>query len=240
MTARRAAWGERSRDVTTLGLVKSDDALLARLRLIDTASLSDANKSLPVLSPAIRPLVPGSRMAGRAITAKANDDLMSVIGALEIAGPGDVLVVAAGVKDEAVSGELFGTEAFRRGLAGVVIDGMSRDTAALRRLGLPFYSRGITPKAPGAAKVPEVQIPVMIGDVEVHPGDLLVGDDDGIIVGSAADFEAIVDAAEAIQTREKALRVAIENGSSLFDAMNFTEHATRLRAGEPSTLAFEG
>jgi 4-hydroxy-4-methyl-2-oxoglutarate aldolase len=219
--------------------VKSDDALLARLRLIDTASLSDANKTLPVLPPTIRPLVPGLRMAGRAVTAKANDDLMSVIGALEIAGPGDVLVVAAGVNDEAVSGELFGTEAFRRGLAGVVIDGMSRDTAALRRLGLPFYSRGITPKAPGAVKVPEIQIPVIIGGVEVQPGDLLVGDDDGIIVGSAADFTAIVDAAEAIQTREKALRIAIENGTSLFDAMNFTEHAAHLHAGEPSKLTFE-
>jgi 4-hydroxy-4-methyl-2-oxoglutarate aldolase len=220
-------------------MVNSDDALLARLRLIDTASLSDANKTLLVLPPTIRPLIGGLRMVGRAVTANANDDLMSVIGALEIAGPGDVLVVAAGVKDEAVAGELFGTEAFRRGLAGVVIDGMSRDTAALRRLGLPFYSRGVTPKAPPAIKVPEIQIPIMIGGVEVHPGDILVGDDDGIVVGSVADFIAIIDAAEAIQTREKALRISIENGLSLFDAMNFTEHATRLRAGQPSRLAFE-
>jgi 4-hydroxy-4-methyl-2-oxoglutarate aldolase len=120
-----------------------------------------------------------------------------------------------------------------------VVDGMSPDSAALRRLGLPFYSRGVTPKAPQAVKVPEIQVPVMIGGVGVHPGDLLVGDDDGIIVGLAADFAAIVDAAEAIQTREKALRISIEGGFSLFDAMNFTEHATRLHAGEPSRLAFE-
>ena len=79
-------------------------------------------------------------MAGRAVTAAAHDDLMSVIAALEIGGDGDVLVVSAGVADQAVSGELFGTEAFRRGMAGVVIDGMSRDSAALKRLGLPFYS----------------------------------------------------------------------------------------------------
>ena len=124
----------------------ADDELLDRLRLLDTASLSDANKALHVLPATIRPLVPGLKMAGRAVTANANDDLMSVIGALQIAGAGDVLVVAAGVKDQAVSGELFGTEAFRRGLAGVVIDGMSRDSAALRLLGLPFYSRGVTPK----------------------------------------------------------------------------------------------
>lgn len=216
--------------------VPNDDALLTRLRLIDTASLSDADKSLALLPSAIRALVPGLKMAGRAVTARADADLMSVIGALEIAGPGDVLVVSAGIDDQAVAGELFGTEAFRRGLAGVVVDGLTRDTAALRRLGLPVYSRGVTSKAPPAAKVPVIQVPLLIGAVEVRPGDLLVGDDDGVIVGSAADFAAIVDAAEAIQTREKALRIAIEGGFSLFDAMNFTEHATRLRAGQGSKL----
>lgn len=216
--------------------VPNDDALLTRLRLIDTASLSDADKSLALLPSAIRALVPGLKMAGRAVTARADADLMSVIGALEIAGPGDVLVVSAGIDDQAVAGELFGTEAFRRGLAGVVVDGLTRDTAALRRLGLPVYSRGVTSKAPPAAKVPVIQVRLLIGAVEVRPGDLLVGDDDGVIVGSAADFAAIVDAAEAIQTREKALRIAIEGGFSLFDAMNFTEHATRLRAGQGSKL----
>ena len=178
-------------------------------------------------------------MAGRAVTAVANGDLMSVIGALEIGGAGDVLVVSAGVLDQAVSGELFGTEAFRRGMAGVVIDGLSRDSAALKKLGMPFYSRGDTPKAPPAMALPEIQVPLLIGDVEVLPGDILVGDDDGIIVGTAAEFEAIVDAAEAIQTREKALRISIENGFSLFDTLNFAEHKERLIAGLDSKLTFE-
>ena len=219
---------------------RSDAALLARLRHIDTASLSDANKALHVLPPAIRPLIAGVRMAGRAVTAAANDDLMSVIAALDISGEGDVLVVSAGASNQAVSGELFGTEAFRRGMAGVVIDGMSRDSAALTRLGMPFYSRGVTPKAPPAIKVPEIQGTLRIGDAEVRPGDILVGDDDGIIVGTVADFEAIVDAAEAIQTREKALRISIENGHSLFDTLNFIEHRDRLIAGLDSKLTFEG
>jgi 4-hydroxy-4-methyl-2-oxoglutarate aldolase len=224
----------------TSASTRPDSDLLERLRHIDTASLSDANKAMHVLPPAIRPLVSGVRMAGRAVTAVANGDLMSVIGALEIGGEGDVLVVSAGEFDQAVSGELFGTEAFRRGMAGVVIDGLSRDSAALRKLGMPFYSRGVTPKAPPALAVPEIQVPLLIGDVEVLPGDILVGDDDGIIVGTAAEFEAIVDAAEAIQTREKALRISIENGYSLFDALNFAEHKQRLIAGLDSKLTFEG
>src|SRR3954468_11045625 len=219
---------------------RPDADLLERLRHIDTASLSDANKALHVLPAEIRPLLPGLHMVGRALTAAAGGDLMSVIAALEIGGEGDVLVVSAGGSDQAVSGELFGTEAFRRGMAGVVIDGMSRDSAALKRLGMPFYSRGVTPKAPPAIKVPEIQVALTMGNVEVRPGDILVGDDDGIIVGTAADFAAIVDAAEAIQTREKALRIAIENGYSLFDTLNFPEHRDRLIEGLDSTLTFEG
>ena len=226
--------------MTSTPTATPDEDLLERLRHIDTASLSDANKAMRVLPPSIRPLVAGRRMAGRAVTAVANGDLMSVIGALEIGGPGDVLVVSAGEFDQAVSGELFGTEAFRRGMAGVVIDGLSRDSAALRKLGMPFYSRGVTPKAPPALAVPEIQVPLLIGEVEVLPGDILVGDDDGIIVGTVAEFEAIVDAAQAIQTREKALRISIENGYSLFDTLNFAEHRERVIAGLDSTLTFEG
>jgi regulator of RNase E activity RraA len=105
---------------------------------------------------------------------------------------------------------------------------------------MPFYSRGVTPKAPAAMKVPEIQVTLTIGNVEVRPGDILVGDDDGIIVGTAAAFAAIVDAAEAIQTREKALRIAIENGHSLFDTLNFQEHRDRLIGGLDSKLTFDG
>jgi 4-hydroxy-4-methyl-2-oxoglutarate aldolase len=173
------------------------------------------------------------------VTASANGDLMSVLAALQLGGPGDVLVVAAGTTDLAVAGELFCTEAARRGMTGVVIDGLCRDSALLVRLGLPVYSRGTTPRAPGANAVPVVQVPIMIGDIDVRPGDLILGDDDGIVVGSDAEFESAIDGAEAIQIREKALRVSIEQGDSLFDSLNFAEHAERLRAGLDSALVFD-
>ena len=214
--------------------------LLDRLQRIDTASLSDANKGLRVLPPAIRRLASGHRMVGRVVTASANGDLMSVIGALELGGADDVLVVSAGVADLAVAGELFCTEAARRGMTGIVIDGLCRDSSLLVQLGLPVYSRGTTPRAPAANGIPVVQVPIVIGDVEVRPGDLILGDDDGIVVGSASEFESAIDAAEAIQVREKALRSAIEQGHSLFDSLNFAEHADRLRAGADSALRFEG
>src|SRR5262249_10780183 len=104
--------------------------LIDRLSRVDTASLCDAGPHLRVAGPELRPIVAGTGMVGRAVTADAHDDLMPVLGALELAGPGDILVVAAG-GPRAMAGELFVTEARRCGLAGIVIDGFCRDLPML-------------------------------------------------------------------------------------------------------------
>ena len=109
--------------------------------------MSDADKSLRVLPVAIRPVGTARRMEGRAVTVQANGDLISVLAGLRLGRPGDVLVIAAGVEDLAVAGELFATEAVRRGLAGMIIDGLCRDTETLARLSIPVFARGATPKA---------------------------------------------------------------------------------------------
>ena len=76
-----------------------------------------------------------------------------------------------------------------------------------------------------------------IGGVEILPGDLLLGDDDGIVVGTEAEFAAAVDRAEAIQYGEEGLRASIVDGSSLFATMNYEEHLSRLQAGQRSALS---
>jgi regulator of RNase E activity RraA len=86
--------------------------------------------------------------------------------------------------------------------------------------------------------LPVIQVPLVIGDVVVRPGDLVLGDDDGIVVGSDHEVLEAIDVAEAIQQREGALRVAIEAGESLFDHLNYDEHVDALRAGRPSKLTF--
>jgi 4-hydroxy-4-methyl-2-oxoglutarate aldolase len=216
---------------------RSTASLLQRLRLIDTTSLSDADKSLRIVAPAIRPVAPGARMLGRAVTAEAQGDLMSVIAALHDSEAGDVLVVDAGVSDRAVAGELFATEAMRRGLAGIVIDGLCRDTPTLRTLALPVFARGATPIAAPARRTPVIGTQVLVGGIRVSPGDLLVGDDDGIVVGSEEELAAAIDRAEAIQAGEEALRASITDGTSIFARMNFEEHVTRLSEGRDSALS---
>ena len=92
-------------------------------------------------------MIPDVRMAGPAFTVLAEDDHLPVMAALAEAAPGDVLVIATGGGEHAVFGELFATEARRRGLAGIVADGFCRDLRGLRVIGLPVFARGTTPRS---------------------------------------------------------------------------------------------
>lgn len=218
--------------------LRAADEIPPRVWQLDAASLSDANKGLRILPRELRPYRRGMRMVGRAVTVTASADLMPVLAGLQQCGAGDVLVVEAGTTEQAVLGELFATEAVRRGMAGVVVYGLCRDTATLTQLPLPIYSLGTIPCAPGAAQLPVTQQPIHLGDVEVRPGEILVGDDDGIVVLSDAELDAALEAAESIQRREGVMRSAIQDGTSLFEQLNFSEHVENLRAGRPSALTF--
>ena len=128
----------------------SDGDLFARLAAIDTTCLADAAPDLGVLPADLRPVGRSRRLAGRALTVDARSDLMSTIAAIKASGPGDVLVISAGDDARAAAGELFATEAQRRGVAGIVIDGRSRDSAVVGELDIAVFSRGPAPDSPGA------------------------------------------------------------------------------------------
>ncbi|HJV14691.1 MAG TPA: RraA family protein [Propionibacteriaceae bacterium] len=206
---------------------------------LDAASLCDANKALRVLPCELRPYSRGIRMVGRAVTVKASADLVPVLAGLDQSAAGDILVIDAGTTEHAVLGELFATEALRRGMAGIVVYGLCRDTATLAQLPLPIYALGTIPRAVGATRLPDTQQPIRLGEVEIRPGEILVGDDDGIVVLNDSELDAALEAAEAIQRREGAIRAAMQDGISLFEHLNFTEHVANLQAGRPSSLAFQ-
>ena len=192
-------------------------ALLATLATLSTTSLIDAAPALRVLPHEIRPIVPGRRFAGRVVTARADRDLRPVIAALRTTEAGDVLVVDASDGERAVAGELFASEAQRRGLAALVVSGRTRDTATVAKLAIPVWSSGFAPNAYAATAEPVANPVLDMGGVRVAPGDLIVGDDDGLVVGTAQEFEAALPRAREIEYRESALQQTILGGSSLFD-----------------------
>jgi 4-hydroxy-4-methyl-2-oxoglutarate aldolase len=214
------------------------DDLVQRLRAIEVSALCDADKGLPVVDPAIRAMVPDVRFAGPALTVVAQDDHLPLFAALEAASAGDVLVVVNHGGSRAVVGELFATEARRRGLAGIVVDGLCRDVAGLRRLGLPFYARGTIPASGATVSRAAVGQRVSCGGVEVAAGDVVFGDDDGLVIAAPDRIAAALESAEAIARAEQAMLAAMAEGRSLHDLTNYAEHAERLDAGEDSRLEF--
>src|SRR3954463_3952678 len=212
--------------------------LVERLLAVDVSALSDADKTLPVVDPAVRAMIPDVRMAGPAFTVVAEDDHLPVMSALAEAEPGDVLVIAADGGSRAVFGELFATEARRRGLAGIVADGFCRDLRGLRAIGLPVFARGTTPRSGTTASRAASGSTVLCGGVLVAPGDVVFGDDDGVLIAAGDRITAALDTAERIGRSERAILAAQARGEALHDLTNHGEHVAALDRGEPSALAF--
>lgn len=212
---------------------------LGRARALATSSLCDADKTLRLPDPAIRAIVPGVRMAGPAVTVVAPDDHLPVLAAAGEAPPGSVLVIVNPRGGRAVAGELVAAEAHRRGLAGIVIDGWCRDVAGLRALGLPVFARGSTP-ASGSARDPRGsdEGSVALGEVRVRPGDLVLGDDDGLAVATPDQVRAALPAAEEVERAEAAVLAGMRQGGSLAEHTTLVEHRAALVAGRDSTLGF--
>lgn len=154
------------------------------------------------------------------------------------AEPGSALVITTGGGTRAVAGELFASEASRRGLAGIVIDGFCRDLTGLRDIGLPVFARGATPMSGTMRVPPRIAIPITCGGVRVQPGDLVVADDDGVVIASADQLRAALAAAERIERGERALVEGMARGESLASLTNAEEHQRRIAAGQQSSFAF--
>ena len=160
--------------------------VVAALGEYATPAISDLVNRLYTMVPAIRGMTdPAHRILAPACTVKTypGDNLM-VHKSLDVAQPGDVVVVdASGSSLTAVLGELVCTKARHRGIAGFVVDGLIRDLPAIRALGeFPVFARGVTPIGPLQRGPGEINHPISAGGIVVHPGDVIVGDPNGVVV----------------------------------------------------------
>jgi len=199
------------------------DAEIAPWRSIPAAIAVDLARDIGQIDPAIRPLRPPGQqppLFGRAVTALCEPpDFGAVLHALERVGPGDVLVIAAGgVREFAMIGEILCGYLHRRGAAGVVCDGAVRDVAAIAGLSdFALFTRWITPRGPSAAERGAVNVPVVIGGARVAPGDLIIGDDDGLVCLSPENVRGRLAAAQAKVAKEAEWIAALEAGNSVKD-----------------------
>jgi regulator of RNase E activity RraA len=201
-----------------------------RLAAVDSCAVSDAVDKLGLPS-AVTGLVRFStdrRISGRVLTVKLDPDDGRAVGsrhlctaAIEAAEAGDVIVVEqrTGIDAAAWGGNL-SCGAKLRGVAGVIVDGPARDIDEARGYDFPVFARSHTARtARGRIAESATNVPITVGDVTVAPGDYVVADGSGVVFVAAADIERVLDAAEAIVERERAMAAAIQQGTPISQVM---------------------
>lgn len=192
---------------------------------LPTATLHEAGGKIGALPSAIKPLAPSFRVCGPALTVHSpGGDNLWLHRALDIARPGDVLVVHTnGVYEHGYWGEIMNTAAKVRGLAGLVIDGCVRDGVLLQDMGFPVFARGLCIRGTGKdyGAIGWLNEPVMIGDVVVAAGDLVVGDLDGLVVLPRATAGDIVRKGQQREADEAAILKRLEAGETTMQVYGF-------------------
>jgi RraA family protein len=186
------------------------------LAAFDTPEISDLMNRLYTMAPTIRNLTDEHlRLAGPACTVKVypGDNLM-VHKALDVAQPGDVVVVDTSASTAtAVLGDLVSQKARHRGVAGFVVDGLIRDLPGIKALGdFPVYARGVTPIGPLHRGPGEINHPVSAGGIVVHPGDVIVGDGNGVVVVPRPAADELLSRLSAKAGKEAEYTAAVSRG----------------------------
>ncbi len=174
---------------------RPDPSLIVRFAGVAAVHVVDAMGGHGALDYRIKPLDPNTAsFVGPALTCHAGaDDNLAILGAFAIARPGDVVVAACeAFTGTAVVGDLFAGMARNCQVAAIVTDGLARDTTGIVATGLPVFVSGVTSNSSAKSGPGTVGVPIVIGNVAISPGDVLVGDRDGIVVVPQADIETVL------------------------------------------------
>jgi len=194
---------------------KVERKLVEQYRNVVTPHISDNMNRIHAIGSGLRPYHKQGKLLGTAITVKTRPgDNLLVHKAIDLAEPGDVIVVeAAGDTTNAIVGEIMMQLARKKGITGFVIDGAIRDLAAFQNTDFPVYAKGVTHRGPYKDGPGEINVPIVVDGMVVHPGDLIIGDEDGLAIVPIDLAEEILQKVRAQEIREREILESIENGT---------------------------
>ncbi len=200
-------------------------AQLDQLKRLGTATIHEAQGQRGAVDPRIAPLDPSMRLAGPALTVdiRPGDNLM-IHYALTKARPGDVLVVdAKAFVDAGPWGDVLTFAAQQIGIAGLVIDGAVRDTSQIVEMGFPVFCRGLSIRGTNKHQPGKLNLPLVLGGAVVRPGDIVVGDRDGLVIVAAEEVPEVIAASAAREQKEAQMRERLAQGATMVELLGLRE-----------------
>ena len=206
--------------------------VLEQWRSVPAAVASDCMNRIQVMGSAIKPIFTGARLCGQARTVVTMvGDCGPICNLIRSVQPGDIVVVDAGAADNvAVWGGMMAEEAVRLGVGGAVVDGAIRDVADMRRLNFPMFCRSVVPRGPHHGFGGVIDTTIAAGGAPVSPGDLVLGDDDGVVIVPLAMADQVLQAALAHMEKEAKWIREMHAGAIISDLFNMTKDTVLARS----------